>query len=199
MTQYNISEIDKILQAIASTPVNRLRLLNSDGKVLTTYNKAGVSNVEHFQKRILPYLTSDVSAPGIYTVEGAITNMGKGDGQKILAIEKKGHEVVAQPQIVIQEKPNTIPGNLDLIKENAELKYKTIYLEAEIDRLNIRIEELEEELNEEPELAEAPKEPIALLLEGLLPTLKPYIEVGAAHLINKYLAPPQPKDTNEGT
>lgn len=166
----------KILALINEAPGNFFSLEANGSAVLPA--KFYKDNRPEFLTRLNGYLNSDLSAEGIYTINNGTTRKVR----PIFYIQKGTNQALAS--IPMKEDKS----NLELVRENAELKARLNYLELQFNDLQEQLAETESELSEAPEPNPAPN-PWASLAESIAPVAGQILAAMAA----KYLTP----NTNE--
>jgi len=199
------TEYEKVLQAIEEQPHKFIRLVDNSGKVIIPFNGPKIERTEHFNRFFISFLTSENTAPGLYTIEGKHT--GK-SGYLILAqIDKKNGSQINMP-VPQNAQVGKNSANIEYIEDNAELRSQIqIYtyqlsekdkyineLEETIEELNEKIEEInkEEEDEKKPMLSES--------AQMIMDIAKPFIPLAqgiAMHLLSKYMPPQQPQTLDE--
>jgi hypothetical protein len=138
---FQIAEEEKIKGLLTKAPGSYFSLADSSGTVLipAAFYK---ENRNEFWERVKMFLNSELAITGFYSVLNGSTRKVR----SLFLIQKGNPE--SKPEIIMQptEKPN-----IELVKENAELK-------AELAYLKIRMGELENDLEEEATLADEAKE-----------------------------------------
>lgn len=171
MTSVNFTERKKILELINQAPGNYFGLKGTSGvKISPAYYKDKRSE---FYDKIADWMASDLAEEGIYQV----LNGTNKKTSPIFMIQKGS--LAASPKIIIQEKDNS---DINLVKENAELKAKLHYLELQLAELQEQLSDQEAELADQPENPDKPN-PWYALAEQLAPAAGQII----AALANKYL------------
>jgi hypothetical protein len=172
---FQISEEDKIKELLTKAPGSYFSLADSAGTVLipAAFYK---TNRNDFWERVKMFLNSDLAITGFYSILNGSTRK-----VRPLFLLQKGNPD-KKPEIIMtpQEKPN-----IELVKENAELK-------AELAYLKLRMSELEEDLEEETDLAEQveeEKEKKPSIWESLAEQLLPLAAPIASALIQKLTTP----------
>jgi len=166
----------KILALINEAPGNFFSLEANGSAVLPA--KFYKDNRPEFLTRLNGYLNSDLSAEGIYTINNGTTRKVR----PIFYIQKGTNQALAS--IPMKEDKS----NLELVRENAELKARLNYLELQFNDLQEQLAETESELSEAPDPNPAPN-PWASLAESIAPVAGQILAAMAA----KYLTP----NTNE--
>jgi len=171
----NFSDKSKILELINQAPANYFGLKSSSGMKIRT--KSYKDKRQDFYNEVSNFLNSDLSQEGFYQV---MNGSNKGSLQKPIFAIQKGAAGMANPQIIIQEKNSS---DINLVKENAELKAKLHYLELQLAELQESLEDSEKELSEAPDPAEKPN-PWFTLAEQLAPAAAQIIGALAAKIIS---------------
>jgi hypothetical protein len=168
---FQISEEDKIKDLLTKAPGSYFSLADSGGTVLipAAFYK---TNRNDFWERVKMFLNSDLAITGFYSVLNGSTRKVR----PLFLIQKGNPDT--KPEVIMApiEKPN-----IELVKENAELK-------AELAYLKLRMSELEEDLEEETDLAEQveeEKEKKPSIWESLAEQLLPLAAPIATALITK--------------
>ena len=166
----------KILQLINEAPGNFFSLEANGAAVLPA--KFYKDSRPDFLQRLNTYLLSDLSADGVYTINNGTTRKVR----PIFYVQKG-----------ISQTPATIPmkedkSNIELVKENAELKAKLHYLQKQFDDLSADLEETEADLEEAPVSTE--KNPWHILAENLAPVAGQLL----AAMCAKYLQNDEPQN-----
>jgi len=168
---FQISEEDKIKDLLTKAPGSYFSLADSGGVVLipAAFYK---SNRNDFWERVKMFLNSDLAITGFYSVLNGSTRKVR----PLFLIQKGNPDTKPEVIMAPTEKPN-----IELVKENAELK-------AELAYLKLRMSELEEDLEEETSLAEEveeDKEKKPSIWESLAEQLLPLAAPIATALISK--------------
>jgi len=121
----------KILQLINEAPGNFFSLEANGQAVLPAKFYKDIR--PEFLTRIDTYLNSDLSSDGVYTINNGTTRKVR----PIFYIQKGTAQVPAQLSMKEDK------SNLELVKENAELKAKLNYLQMQFDDLSAALEETE--------------------------------------------------------
>ena len=168
---FQISEEDKIKDLLTKAPGSYFSLADSGGVVLipAAFYK---TNRNDFWERVKMFLNSDLAITGFYSILNGSTRKVR----PLFLIQKGNPDT--KPEVIMApiEKPN-----IELVKENAELK-------AELAYLKLRMSELEEDLEEETNLAEEveeDKEKKPSIWESLAEQLLPLAAPIATALISK--------------
>lgn len=169
----------KILQLINEAPGNFFSLEANGTAVLPA--KFYKDCRPEFLTRLNTYLNSDLSAEGVYTINNGTTRKVR----PIFYIQKGTAQMPAQ--IAMKEDKS----NLELVKENAELKAKLNYLQMQFDDLSAALEETEADLEDAPEPTPAPN-PWHSLAESIAPVAGQILAAMAA----KYLTPTENAEQN---
>lgn len=172
----NISDRNKIQELINQAPGNYFGLKGSSGMKLRSANYK--EKRDQFLKKAMDYLNGDLAGEGFYTVMSS-TNTKI---EPLFNIQK-GSSSMSAPPIIIQDSTSS---DIQLVKENAELKAKLHYLELQLAELQEQLEDSEKELSEAPDPAEKPN-PWLSLAEQLAPAAAQIIGALAA----KIISPPQ--------
>lgn len=171
----NFSDRSRILELINQAPANYFGLKSSSGMEIRT--KSYKDKRQDFYNEVSNFLNSDLSQEGFYQV---MNGSNKGSLQKPIFAIQKGAAGMANPQIIIQEKNSS---DINLVKENAELKAKLHYLELQLAELQEQLEDSEKELSEAPDPTEKPN-PWLSLAEQLAPAAAQIIGALAAKIIS---------------
>jgi hypothetical protein len=163
----------KLTELVNQAPGNYFGLKASNGfKIRTAYYKG---KREDFCTRLNDWLSSDLAGDGIYQVVNGSNKVT----EPIFLISKGNQSGNAAP-IIIQEKGNS---DINLVKENAELKAKLHYLELQMAELQEQLSESEEALSEAPDPQEKPN-PWFTLAEQLAPAVGSIVAAIASKYIN---------------
>jgi len=169
----NHTDKAKILELINQAPGNYFGLKGSTGmKIRTAYYKA---KRQDFFDKIMDWLNGDLAGDGFYQ----IVNGSNKQTEAIFIIQKGSGQMAAPAPIIIQDKQSS---DINLVKENAELKAKLHYLELQLAELQDQLEESEKELSEAPDPVEKPN-PWLSLAEQLAPAAGQIIAALAAKII----------------
>jgi hypothetical protein len=169
----------KIMQLISEAPGNFFSLDANGTAVLPA--KFYKDCRPEFLTRINTYLNSDLSAEGVYTINNGTTRKVR----PIFYIQKG----TAQMPATISLKEDK--SNLELVKENAELKAKLNYLQLQFNDLSEALEETEADLADAPEQTTQPN-PWFALAESLAPVAGQIL----AAMATKYLTPNENEQQN---
>lgn len=192
----DFQEHEKIKECIGVSPFKYVRL-TYNGVVLAGWNPVKINKIDFYESKIIPYLENETTSAGIYSLEGR--NTGKSTPIELCQISKAGTvNKNFTPQIHISEQDQKNKANFNLVTENAELKYKCLYLEKEIEELKKINAELWEQIGEmnyeEDEEEEIPVAPVLSdgqkMLMDLAAPLIPGIQAFALNFLNKYIDPP---------
>lgn len=180
---YRPTEASKIENLIADSPYNQI-IVHLEGKTVVPANK-GKTDKKAQAERITRFIQSEVAPEGSYVVQGKLNNAER-RGQALFIIQKgNGSPAVVSEHFhtpkARQKAGNTgTPGilaedaerlaDVQLIKENANLKAEKQILEAKIKALEEQIESLEADLEEaEDELQELQEKHVQTLAEQPAP------------------------------
>lgn len=168
----NFTDRKKLMELINQAPGNYFGLKGSSGmKIRTAYYK---DKRQQFFDKINDWMNSDLAGEGIYQVVN-----GSNKSTEPIFLIQKGNLSVGSPPIIIQEKDSS---DINLVKENAELKARLHYLE-------LQLAELQEDLEEADELSDAPKpeekpNPWHQLAEQLIPVAGSILGAIASKYLN---------------
>lgn len=169
----------KITELVNQAPGNYFGLKGSSGpKINLAYYKG---KRDEFIQRLTDWLNSDLAGEGIYQVQN-----GSNKKTEAIFLIQKGTGSMGSAPIIIQEKDNS---DINLVKENAELKAKLHYLELQLAELQDQLAESEAALDEAPEPTEKVN-PWLALAEQLAPAVGSIISAVAANYINNGVKPP---------
>lgn len=169
----NFSDRSKIAELINQAPGNYFGLKGSSGfKIRTAYYKG---KREVFLEKIMDYLRGDLAGEGFYQV----INGSNRQTEPIFIIQKGSLSAGTPSPVIYQEKENS---DINLIKENAELKARLKYLELQLAELQEELSESEKELSEAPDPVEKPN-PWLSLAEQLAPAAGQIIAALAAKIL----------------
>jgi hypothetical protein len=179
---FNLTEESKIKELLEKAPGNYFGLASS-GVTIIAANF--FKDRSEFWSKAKTYLTSDLAGPGIYNILGGSTKKTR----TIFTIQKGSVE----PGQKIEFMMPTEKTDIQLVKENAELKAELAYLKLRLEELTAQLEENEADLAEGEELKEELKpNPWASLAEQLIPVAGQI----AAAIATKYLTP---QNNGQGT
>jgi hypothetical protein len=168
----NYTDRNKILELINQAPGNYFALKGSTGiKIRTAFYK---EKRQSFFEKLMEWLGSDLAGEGYYQVMN-----GSSKTTEPIFMIQKGSLSGSQAPIIIQEKESS---DIQLVKENAELKAKLHYLELQMAELQESLEDSEKALEEAPDPVEKPN-PWLSLAEQLAPAAAQIIGALAAKLI----------------
>jgi len=168
----NFTDRKKLMELINQAPGNYFGLKGSSGmKIRTAYYK---DKRQQFFEKINDWMTSDLAGEGIYQVVN-----GSNKSTEPIFLIQKGNLSGGSPPIIIQEKDSS---DINLVKENAELKAKLHYLELQLAELQEDLEEAED-LSEEPKADEKPN-PWHQLAEQLIPVAGSILGAIASKYLN---------------
>jgi hypothetical protein len=173
----NLTEESEIRQLVEKSPGTALGL-SSAGIVIFPPAYYKKDKLEFYNK-IKEHLNSKLAGNGVYNVLGG-TNIGK--TRTIFTIQKGNQEQGQKIEYVMP----TESTDIQLVKENAELKAELAYLKLRLEELTAQLEEQEADLAEGEEAKEESKpNPWANLAEQLIPVAGQI----AAAIATKYLTP----------
>ena len=169
----NFSDRSKIAELINQAPGNYFGLKGSSGfKIRTAYYKG---KREAFLEKIMDYLRGDLAGEGFYQV----INGSNRQTEPIFIIQKGSLSAGTPAPVIYQEKENS---DINLVKENAELKARLKYLEMQLAELQEELADSEKELSEAPDPVEKPN-PWLSLAEQLAPAAGQIIAALAAKIL----------------
>lgn len=183
----NFTDRKKLIELINQAPGNYFGLRGSSGmKIRTAYYK---DKRQQFFEKINDWMNSDLAGEGIYQVVN-----GSNKSTEPIFLIQKGNLAGGSPPIIIQEKESS---DINLVKENAELKAKLHYLE-------LQLAELQEDLEEAEDLSDAPKpeekpNPWHQLAEQLIPVAGSILGAIASKYLNGNQQPNGAGQTQPGT
>jgi cell division protein FtsB len=196
------TELEKVVDCIKDQPHKFIRLVDDEGKVIISFNSSRQERIEHFNEKFVPFLTSNATAAGLYSIVGKHT--GKSHFLILCQIDKtNGGEapkpvttMLSQNSLLQVQKSN---ANFQYIEENAKLRADNDILEYQLEVLEDQIEQLEARITElEKEITELEGKEKPLLSENaqiLMEFAKPFLPMAQAlgmGMMAKYMPQPQP-------
>jgi len=136
-------QISKIWEALDAQPAKLIRIAMSDQKTpITEWNPSKTSKKDFFDNVMKPWIMSDSTGGGRFVIQGRISTQSK--PVTLLEIDKEGPELKESPMQLSADE-SRLKANATLLSENADYKYKCIYLDKEVTALKARIQILETE------------------------------------------------------
>jgi len=171
------TDLHKLRQLISEAPGSYFMLKGPQNIVLRTANYK--DNRDKFYTKVADHLASDLAVEGIYQVCN-----GSSKTTNPIFLINKGSLAAAQPAVIIQDKQSS---DINLVKENAELKAKLHYLELQMSQMQEDLSLSEKELEEAPDPAEKPS-PWLQLAEQLAPAIGQVLGALAAKMLNPFIS-----------
>lgn len=181
------TDLHKLRQLISEAPGSYFMLKGPQNIVLRTANYK--DNRDKFFTKVKDHLASDLAVEGSYQVCN-----GSSKTTTPIFLITKGSLAAIQPAVIIQDKQSS---DINLVKENAELKAKLHYLELQMSQMQEDLSLSEKELEEAPDPAEKPS-PWLQLAEQLAPAIGQVLGALAAKMLNPFISQTENGDERTG-